>query len=173
MLIKTQDYYLISRNQYGKNEPESQKNAVQANFNYNADKELINQIKIQLNLNRLDYLLNFNQKLLLDSANSYIDAWLNIDLRLAIDYGRITPQARIKLDKSAKRISEFKQYNDEIKLEILFAVYTQLEKIPTEPITNFTSKHGRKESAVELDNMMPLESAAAKNENIKGFNKQL
>ena len=63
---QTQDYYLISRNQYGKNEPESYKRTgIQANFNYNADKELINQIKIQLNLNRLDYLLNFNQNCLI------------------------------------------------------------------------------------------------------------
>ena len=88
---QTQDYFLLSRNEFGDKESQSQKGIIQSNFDSFIDNDVIHSINQCINYVRLEYLTTTEGKM---DTSCYIDAWINapnyeILLSLNLDPERI------------------------------------------------------------------------------------
>ena len=149
---QTQDYFLLSRNEFGDKESQSQKGIIQSNFDSFIDNDVIHSINQCINYVRLEYLTTTEGKM---DTSCYIDAWINapnyeILLSLNLDPERIESI----MFESINRVMELEEiltYSDGKKYELLFSLATQIELSPRGPIAQIRStKLGLKDS-VRLD----------------------
>lgn len=138
---QTQEFYLNARGMLDETES-SEMSDNQQQFKEFRDNEAIEKIQQELNLIRLDYIsLSDNRNF---SANSYIDAWININNNIGEDKLTILQQASVGL----MRLSTTKNWlTEKQKFEVIFAFDTLIEKEPKGPIATYkASNYGDKES---------------------------
>ncbi|MDC3298049.1 hypothetical protein OAU99_01585 [Candidatus Poseidoniaceae archaeon] len=145
---QTQDYFLLSRNEFGDKESQSQKGVVQSNFDSFIDNDVILNISQSITLARLEYLTNPEGKI---DTSCYIDAWINVPngeimISLDLDFENIEPI----MDESIKRIlshEEISTFDEEKRYEMLFSLFTQIELSPRGPLAQIRSTNlGLKDS---------------------------
>ena len=138
---QTQEFYFNARNKLDDIESSQGKNN-QQQFVEKRDDELIDNIQQELNLIRLNYISLSN---IADfSANSYVDAWINLNGNLPKDKLSTLQQASLDLMVNDRPKMELtKQQKD----EILFAFDFLIEKEPIGPLATYKSGNfGQKES---------------------------
>tara|TARA_B100000965_G_scaffold395170_1_gene408328 strand:- start:3258 stop:5831 length:2574 start_codon:yes stop_codon:yes gene_type:complete len=138
---QTQEFYLNARGMLDETES-SEMSDNQQQFKEFRDNEAIEKIQQELNLIRLDYIsLSDNRDF---SANSYVDAWININNHIGEDKLAILKQASFDLMTSD---DYKKELTEKHKFEVIFAFDTLIEKEPKGPIATYkASNYGDKES---------------------------
>ena len=138
---QTQEFYLNARRMLDETEP-SEMSDNQQQFKEFRDNEVIENIQQELNLIRLDYISFSDNRDF--SANSYIDAWININDNIGEDKLPMLERASSGLRKYHRYVKELTEL---YKYELIFALDTLIEKEPKGPIATYkVGNYGDKES---------------------------